>query len=102
MIHLNFAITNPYAKDNFKNLYCRTWQLAKNKYFELQCFHEPHRLLAVTTNLIWRGYDHAGPEIELVILGYSMSLRIYDNRHWDDVADTWIKYSDEDTSYDYQ
>ena len=102
MIHLNFAITNPYAKDDFKNLYCRTWQLAENKYVELQCFRESRRLLAVNINIIWRGYDHAGPEVELIILGYSMSLRIYDNRHWDYETNTWVRYTDEDTSYDFQ
>lgn len=102
MIHLNFAITNPYANNNFKNLYCRTWQLAKNKYFELQFFHEPRRLLAINVNLTWRGFDHAGPEFELTMLGYTISLHLYDNRHWDYETNDWVNYSDEDNSYDYQ
>ena len=102
MIHLNFAITNPYAKDNFKNLYCHIWQLAENKYLELQCFHESRRLLAANISITWRGYDHAGPEVEFVILGYSLSIRVYDNRHWNHTTDTWEKHNQEENSYDYQ
>lgn len=102
MIHLNFAITNPYANTDFKNLYCHTWHLAENKYFELQFFHESRRLLAVNFNLTWRGFDHAGPEIELTFLGYTVSLHLYDNRHWDYDSNAWTKYADENNSYDYQ
>lgn len=41
------------------------------------------RLLGIDLSTDWAGYDHAGPSIQLMFLGYEVAFKIYDHRHWD-------------------
>lgn len=38
---------------------------------------------------IFKGQDHAGPEIAISLLGYTLSAQIYDRRHWDHDNNCW-------------
>ena len=43
-------------------------------------------------SLAFTGYDHAGPEFELGLLGYNVQLGMYDTRHWNNETDSWEEY----------
>ncbi len=38
--------------------------------------------------------DHAGPEIELGLLGLNFHAMVYDKRHWDHDNNCWVETKD--------
>jgi len=91
MMHFNFRLANPWAKENFKNLFCKGGLISKNTAWEVESIRHSWTLLEVSIAWSTR-QDHAGPSIELGLLGYSISAKIYDTRHWDYVTGDWEVY----------
>jgi hypothetical protein len=89
MINLWVAVRNPFRCKEFCSLWNREWRLTKNKTLELQFSEYRFNILEFQLDLNWRQTDHAGPWLMINLFGYSMDLRIYDNRHWDDTTNTW-------------
>ena len=104
MLYLNFSIVNPFAQQDFNNIFSRSGQLTENKCWEIEIYREPRRLLGIEINLEWRGCDHAGPGMELSLFGHSISIKVYDVRHWNSKENTWVNYDNsyDDNPYDYQ
>ena len=80
-----FSITNPI----FKNIFCFTIGITKNKTFEFQVYHYFDFLLTFEIHLSFRGKDHDGPHLEFSLLGFHFCFVIYDNRHWDYERNDW-------------
>lgn len=95
MISLSFNIKNVfYRKTNFKNLFNWSKLISKYKVFEIEVCRYNYFLLDVSISTCCSGSDHAGPEVEIGAFGYSMSLKIYDTRHWDYENNCWEEYHD--------
>lgn len=103
MISLNFSIKNPWATSKFNNLFSYTSQLSDHKFWEVEIYREPYRLIGIDINLQWRGIDHAGPELELSLFTYTLTMKIYDNRHWNSTENKWVDDVDSynGNPYDY-
>lgn len=88
MINIKFNIQNPFIKEDFKNLFNRSFQLSKNKYFEFEVIY--HSVNLVDLGFSWTTKrDHAGLDLTLGLICYSVSFRTFDRRHWDYRSDKW-------------
>jgi hypothetical protein len=100
MLKLNITIRNPKAKDmpcQFN--WHKTFALSQYKAFEIQVWHgSPYEICSLDIDLAWRGHDHAGPNLQLGILGYELILKTYDTRHWDYKNGTWETPKAKDTT----
>jgi len=81
--------------DHFKHLGCIHGRISKNKAWELEHSYYSGSLFDVDINLSTRT-DHAGFDITLGLLGYGVSFRIYDTRHWNNELNCWEQH---ETSY---
>ena len=96
MIEFRIAVKSPFRKENFKNIFSKTVQLSRNKFFEFEIIRYKRYLFEFNLDINWRGQDHAGPNLEIGIFGYSVCVRIYDSRHWNHIKNTWEVYNPED------
>ena len=94
MISLHLSLANPWAKENFKNLWHTDGSITKNKHWELEFIRHAYSLIEVAATFTTR-QDHAGLSISLALFGYTIALRIYDDRHWDDLNECWEIYKEE-------
>ena len=92
MINFDITLTNPWARDNFKNLFCKEEPLTLNKNYSFEILYHNPMLAKLSFEFNWRGQDHAGPGFEFGILGYSIAVKIYDTRHWDRESNGWQQY----------
>lgn len=94
MIKLSFQISNPIGKENFKSYWSWTKSFSDHKHLEMQLYRYKAYLLEVELDLHWRGFDHAGPELNLGLFGYNLRMKLYDSRHWDYDTNQWVKYQE--------
>lgn len=80
MIYICVGLSNPWGS-KFYNLWNASGQLTKNKSWELE-LTKHRQLIGFTVSYTMR-QDHAGLDLEVALLGYSLSFQLYDNRHWD-------------------
>jgi hypothetical protein len=80
MIHCSFRIKNPYS-DRFQHAVTKNGKITRNKSWEFNIYRTA-TVLAVSLGFTMRG-DHAGPRLEIGLLGYDVEFQIYDTRHWD-------------------
>lgn len=92
MIRMYINILNPWCKDNFKNLFCKSFRLTKTKIFEVEMIRNSNNLFEFLIDTQFVGSDHAGFELEFGIFGYSMGLHLNDTRHWDYCTNAWEVY----------
>jgi hypothetical protein len=95
MIHISVGLSNPWG-NTFDNLWNRSGKLTKNKSWELELL-KVRRLIGIELGYTIR-QSHAGLNIELALVGYSISFQIYDTRHWDYTANIWEVYADNQTN----
>lgn len=79
--------------DRFKSLGSISGQLTKHKCWELEHYYYSRTLAEFEFSITSRT-DHAGLQITVGLLGYSVSATIYDSRHWDRNRNTWEVYGD--------
>jgi hypothetical protein len=89
MLRFRFGIANPFKYKEFRNIWSRYWAVTKNKTLELQFYHYAYEIVSCDLDLSWQGQSHAGPNLELNILGWNFRIALPDNRHWDDERDCW-------------
>ena len=89
MIYSKFSIANPWSRDDFKNVWSWSGFVTKNKAWELEIISCSWYLLHAECELSIRGKDHAGFNLELGLLGFVVSFRVYDCRHWDYDNNKW-------------
>lgn len=94
MINLNLHIYNPWIKENFVNLFCRSGKITKNKAWEFEITKYTLTLFEVSLSLTTK-QDHAGLQVSLGLFGFTVQLRIYDGRHWNYETNTWEVYEGE-------
>ena len=82
------SLTNPWYKENFKNLFCRSGLITEHKAWEFEVCRYSYDLLKISFDWSLR-CDHAGPSLELCLFGYGVEAKIYDTRHWDYDNDCW-------------
>ena len=88
MFKIKLNIDNPFSKEDFKNLFSRSFQVYKNKFFEFEIVYYSNTLLDF--NFSWTSrVDHAGLDLTLGLLFYSVSFRMYDRRHWNHKENRW-------------
>lgn len=82
---------NPFKKSDFDNLYCKEERIpyTENKNWSFEILKENNLLFEFSFNICFRGQDHAGPEVQLGLFGYSILLRMYDQRHWNYDRNCW-------------
>jgi len=94
MINLKFELTNPWT-DRFESIQCWVGVTPfKHKFWEVQIMKTDDIVsfdLRVTTRR-----DHAGAELWLGLLGYSINFNVYDNRHWNHSEGRWMIYTEEE------
>ena len=92
MIHFTFRIENPWAKSGQtkRDFLCRDWKITKNKNLEVQVtWFDWQTLFEIHAETHWRGHDHAGPRLEITVLGLFMNVQLYDGRHWNREENRW-------------
>ncbi len=94
MIQFQFTLHRSRSPD-FRSYFEFTKSLSKNKTFEFQ-MHNDSNLLHVLFDIKFGGCDHAGPVVELGLLGVRAVIRVYDKRHWDYTLHKWEEH---DSSY---
>jgi hypothetical protein len=87
MLHFNITLSNPWS-DRFKNLGCKSANLSKHKAWELEHYYYSGILFELEFDFKTK-CDHAGFRLSLGLLGYIISVIIYDIRHWDYALNTW-------------
>lgn len=97
MITFIFAIKNPFFKSiqQFKNI--RSWHGAtpfKNKYWEVEVTRAGYLVELDLTATVRT--DHAGVILAIGLFNYSITLSIYDNRHWDYDTNHWVIHTKEE------
>ena len=92
MINFRFSLESPWW-DRFANI--KAWSGKtpwKNKFWEVQVMKSDDivafdlRISAMT--------DHAGIDLWLGLLGFSVNLQFYDSRHWDHDSGAWKVYGE--------
>lgn len=94
MVFFNLFVQNPFAKDNFKNIFDKSGTITKNKKWEVQLYQHDPALLELILDTRFNGNDHAGPNITLGLLSYVFTVKLYDSRHWDYKNNKWIENED--------
>ena len=85
------SLTNPWYKENFKNLFCRSGLITEHKAWEFEVCRYSYDLLKISFDWSSR-CDHAGPSLELCLFGYGVEMKIYDIRHWSGIKNRWETY----------
>jgi hypothetical protein len=88
MISFHFSISNPWAKDNFANLWHKDWLVAKHKAIELEFIRHAYDLFNVHISTPMRT-DHAGVAVIIALFGYGLHFTFYDTRHWNYDIKAW-------------
>jgi hypothetical protein len=88
MISLIFHLHNPWRKEEFSNLYCKSGLISKHKAWEFEIYNHTPIVLSAQLVLNFRT-DHAGLTIDFGMFGYEASFKIYDTRHWDRDLNKW-------------
>ena len=88
MFNFSLNLINPWHRNDFKNLWNKSWLVTDNKATELEITKHSPDWLVVVFGISTRT-DHAGVKISLGIFTYCVHLSLYDTRHWDFVNDKW-------------
>jgi hypothetical protein len=88
LVHLRFNLAAPW--DYFKSLGRLSGRLTRYKAWELE--HTYYAGSFVDCEFaISAGEDHAGFELAVGLLGYGVSFRVYDTRHWNYQLEKWME-----------
>lgn len=89
MIFFNFRISNPFSSDKFRSISNKNWLVFNNKSIEVEAYNTSKVVFEFSFEFSWRGSDHAGSQLDLVILGYGFSISFRDTRHWNYDKNCW-------------
>jgi len=102
MFHFKFNIDTPW-KQEFDSIWSKDFGRIRfpfvgyslHKSLEMQ-FIEYRYIFGIDVDFsfVFKGTDHAGPEIAVSFFGYTFIIHIYDNRHWDHDNNQWEKDSE--------
>ena len=93
MIYFSFSLSNPFVQHDHNIVKNTYGKITKNKSWEF-CVYKQKGLL-ISFGISWTTkQSHAGGGIDFGIFGYSVSLDISDDRHWDYKNSRWETYDD--------
>lgn len=92
MIYFVFTLKNPFSKQEFENVFCKSGSLTKHKAWEIEAY-KTKAIFDIDFNLSFR-QDHAGISIGFGLFGYTVSGQIYDTRHWNSKEGRWYVYDE--------
>lgn len=95
---LHTQLRNPFPHGEFKSLWHYASEPRKHKVFEMQLMKYAYNCFELDINIIFSGEDHAGPSFELNLFGLTLSVKLYDTRHWNYDTGDWMKYHDNPNS----
>lgn len=101
MIYFKFSIKNPFhneKKNPWKNYFQDEKQISEHKVLEYEFSKYMFKLFDLELETSFTGCDHAGPKFTLTILGYTVSVGIYDTRHWHFDEERWMNYDEVDNA----
>ncbi len=93
MINVNLVLHKLWGAEDFKSLWEKSGSITKNKHWDLQLTRYKPDYLGLRLDTCWRGRDHAGFSVELILFGYNFHANIYDSRHWDYKTNSWQIYT---------
>lgn len=88
---LNINISNTFFSNSFRHLGVTYGQITNNKFWELEHFWDLDNIVLAKISYKTE-CDHAGLEIMFALLGYNVSFRTYDSRHWNEEEKCWEAY----------
>ena len=98
MIGFHLRISNPFAKNWVitRDVFLRNYRIAKHKNLEIQVsfWSGVDEFFSINLDTHLTGRDHAGPQFDLTILWFYVSVKLYDDRHWDDANERWEVYDE--------
>ena len=97
MLSFDVQLRNPFKCISFKSYWCKTWNVSKNKAFEMQLSKYAYNFFELGVDINFSGEDHAGPRFELGVFGYNITIKLYDKRHWIYETNTWETYDNTDS-----
>jgi hypothetical protein len=97
MLHISLRMPNWIGQRGSRSARSVKWfsfyrhgRVTQNRSWELQLdYWGWGKLFGLDLGLDWEGSDHAGPEIELTILGFTVHFTMPRNDHWDYDTNTW-------------
>lgn len=95
MLNFGFRLTNPWCRDWAVKDWSDSWQLTKNKFFELQVTLTKPKFLAFSVDFSFRGRDHAGLQLDCDLIFVYIGLNFFDHRHWNYEEDRWNTEEDD-------
>lgn len=79
MIHFTVTLANPWSK-RFETVFYRTGKaLLPNKVWEIQ-FMKTNDIVSLSVE-VRPNRDHAGARLEIGLIGYCLTVDVYDTRH---------------------
>ena len=88
-MNLHIAIRNPWPHPEFQNFWARSWPVGPHRTLEIQFYRYAWNLAEFSVNLAWWGESHAGPELEIGLLGWNIRVALPSNHHWDHERHCW-------------
>jgi hypothetical protein len=88
-LKFDVLIRSPIKKNIFRCIFSKEKKISDNKSFEIEMFWFSDELFRFAIDIKFGGDDHAGPELELNILGLTFAMKIYDHRHWNYENNSW-------------
>lgn len=94
MLDIHISVGNPFRRGDeavARDVFVLDAQIARHKNLEIQLSRWSRIVHIIELELDTRftGRDHAGPRIYVGLLGFFLSLQIYDHRHWDYENGRW-------------
>lgn len=94
--YLNFDLKNPFfksSKSSADSLHSKSFSVSKTRSIELSARkHAASHLIGVVLDLRMSGGDHAGPNLDITVLGWSLEIGLPDARHWNYTDDCWLMF----------
>lgn len=97
MINFDLRITNPFVKQQDSIIRNATWfhRIPWERSVELEIGNiSPGSLIDISLSSDFKGYDHAGPSLELSLFGYGFIIEFQKGRHWNYKKDCWLENYD--------
>jgi hypothetical protein len=89
--NINVNISNTLFPNSFQHLGVTYGQITNNKFWELEHFFDLDNMFLSKISYKTE-CDHAGLELMVALLGYNISFRTYDCRHWNEEEKCWETY----------
>jgi len=91
MIYSGITLSNPFAKQDWRNVKSWAKLISKHKGVEAEIYRDNRMLIDMSLQITAR-QDHAGAELCFGVWKYSVSVKFYDTRHWDTEKNCWQVY----------